>query len=213
MHKEIADFLFDGIFFSFIIQTTSNETVPVQDNRLTAAAAEPAASSDNNETMQEISDVDATELNNAIHETSHHDEVVLKQGGASEVVEVMASAESVDNVIHDISSSTASSGAVTLETLSEDSVLASMVTHPGMTSGLHGMTSGLHGMTSGLHGMTSGLHGVTSSANGGHQSHSIHHHPLLTPTSPRSVTTASMSASGKLIFYTIYFSIIFKSTY
>ena len=181
--------------------------MPVQDNRLTAAAAEPAASSDNNETMQEISDVDATELNNAIHETSHHDEVVLKQGGASEVVEVVASAsESVLNVNHDISSSTASSGAVTLETLSEDSVLASMVTHPGMTSGLHGMTSGLHGMTS-------GLHGVTSSANGGHQSHSIHHHPLLTPTSPRSVTTASMSASGKLIIYTTYFSIIFKSTY
>ena len=35
---------------------------------------------------------------------------------------------------------------------------------------------------------------VTSGANGGH--HQINH-PLLTPTSPRSVTTASISASGK----------------
>ena len=165
-------------FLLFIIQTTSNEPVPVEDNRLTAAAAEPAASSDNNEIMQEISDVGAAELNNAIHETSHDE--VLKQR-ASEVVDVAS--ESV-NVIQDISSSTASSGAVTLETLSEDSVLASMVTHPGVTSGLHG---------------------VTSSANGGQAHHSIHHHPLLTPTSPRSVTTASMSASGKLIFCLVSF--------
>ena len=65
-------------------------------------------------------------------------------------------------------SSTVSSG-VTLETLSEDGVLP-----PIMTSA------------------------AASSANGGHHppNHVIHH-PLLTPTSPRSVTTASMSASGK----------------
>ena len=37
-------------------------------------------------------------------------------------------------------------------------------------------------------------------ANGGQHTHAIHHHPLLTPTSPRSVTTTSMSASGKLNF-------------
>ena len=73
-------------------------------------------------------------------------------------------------------SSTVSSG-VTLETLSEDGVLP-----PIMTSA------------------------AASSANGGHHppNHVIHH-PLLTPTSPRSVTTASMSASGKLkiIFYSL----------
>lgn len=43
----------------------------------------------------------------------------------------------------------------------------------------------------------SGVHptssSVASTANGGHHIN----HPLLTPTSPRSVTTASMSASGE----------------
>ena len=46
--------------------------------------------------------------------------------------------------------------------------------------------------------LTSMTHPGASSANGG-QPHTIHH-PLLTPTSPRSVTTASMSASGRLQF-------------
>ena len=46
----------------------------------------------------------------------------------------------------------------------------------------------------------------TGAANGGQHHHHINH-PLLTPTSPRSVTTASMSASGKWIaifFITLY---------
>ena len=50
--------------------------------------------------------------------------------------------------------------------------------------------------------LTSMTHPGASSANGG-QPHTIHH-PLLTPTSPRSVTTASMSASGRLQFCYIY---------
>ena len=81
-------------------------------------------------------------------------------------------------------SSTVSSG-VTLETLSEDGVLP-----PIMTSA------------------------AASSANGGHHppNHVIHH-PLLTPTSPRSVTTASMSASGKLkiISYNLHLQAVHNS--
>ena len=40
---------------------------------------------------------------------------------------------------------------------------------------------------------------VVPGTNGGQHHHPIHH-PLMTPTSPRSVTTTSMSASGKMIF-------------
>jgi len=143
----------------------------------------------NSDSMTTNNDLSASvgpnEVDSVVTEAATATAVVLpmdlklsQQGFANTVAEELAAAAA---------SVSMSSSAVTLETLSED---GSVGIGGGMGMG-HG--AGMHHQ---MHHHQMHHHHSSGAANGGQHHHHINH-PLLTPTSPRSVTTASMSASGE----------------
>jgi len=141
----------------------------------------------NSDSMTTNNDLSAsvgpTEVDSVVTEAATATAVVLpmdlklsQQGFANTVAEELAAAAA---------SVSMSSSAVTLETLSEDGSV-------GIGGGM-GHGAGMH------HQMHHQMHHHSSGAANGGQHHHHINHPLLTPTSPRSVTTASMSASDDMV--------------